>query len=530
MNLLSVKDLSISFHQKNNDAHIVKNVSFDIGNCETVALVGESGSGKSLTAHAIMRLLPYPTAFHPQGQILFDERDLLALPMGAMRDIRGDKIGMIFQEPMSALNPLHTVEKQIGEVLSIHRKLSKNEIQDKVLTLLEQVHIPDPKNKLKAYPHQLSGGQRQRVMIAMALANKPTLLIADEPTTALDVTVQKEILDLLKELQQQYQMSILLITHDLGVVKYAADRMLVMNKGEIIERGSTQSVLEQPQEEYTKLLINSHPTGSPVEIDTNSDSDDIMKTEALCVRFALSKPLFGKCTDFFHALKQVNVKLKEGSTLGVVGESGSGKSTLAFAMLRLLPSEGGIRLNNTSICQLNEKELRPLRSDMQVVFQDPFASLSPRMSIKQIISEGLHLYESLSNEEIDQKVDDIMHEVGLDPKTKHRYPHEFSGGQRQRIAIARALILNPRVVFLDEPTSALDRAVQMQVIDLLRRLQKERKLSYIFISHDIHVIKALSHNIIVMKQGEVVEYGEANSVLTEPSHPYTQKLLSATLS
>ncbi|MGH1485484.1 MAG: ABC transporter ATP-binding protein [Cellvibrionaceae bacterium] len=532
MNILSVNDLSISFHQGNSDIDIVKNVSFDISSCETLALVGESGSGKSLTAHAIMRLLPYPVAFHPSGKIGFDEKDLLALPMSAMREIRGDQIGMIFQEPMSALNPLHNIEKQIGEVLTIHRKLSKQEVRKQVLTLLDQVHIPDPKGKLKAYPHQLSGGQRQRIMIAMALANKPKLLIADEPTTALDVTVQKEILDLLKELQQTYKMSILLITHDLGVVNYAADRVLVMNKGEIIERGETKSVFQQPKEDYTKLLINSQPSGSPVSLDKDSLQQPkiVMAAESLCVNFPISKPLFGKCKHFFHALKEIDLQLTEGSTLGIVGESGSGKSTLAFAMLRLLGSQGKIVLDGQAICELNQKQLRPLRCAMQVVFQDPFASLSPRMSIKQIISEGLHLHESLTAEQIEQKVNDIMHEVGLDPTSKHRYPHEFSGGQRQRIAIARALILNPRILFLDEPTSALDRAVQMQVIELLRKLQAERKLTYVFISHDIHVIKALSHNIIVMKQGEIVERGNADDVLQKPSHPYTQQLLSATLS
>ena len=529
--ILDVDNLSVSFHQGEQDVHIVKNVSFSIGECETVALVGESGSGKSLTAHSIMRLLPYPMAFHPSGAVTFDDKDLLSLPLKAMQDVRGAGIGMIFQEPMSALNPLHTVEKQIAEIIKIHqKKLSKDAVREKVLTLLQQVHIPSPEAKLKAYPHQLSGGQRQRVMIAMALANRPKLLIADEPTTALDVTVQKEILDLLKELQQQYQMSILLITHDLGVVNYIASKVLIMNQGEIIERGNTKEVFANPEHEYTKLLLDSAPNGDPVPLDNHVDSlPDIMATRALKVSFVKSKPLFGKPKDFFHALKGIDLQVKQGSTLGIVGESGSGKSTLAFAMLKLLASEGNIFLDGQAICSLDEKRVRPLRCDMQVVFQDPFASLSPRMSVKQIISEGLLLHEPLAAQDIDQRVQDIMTEVGLDPDTRHRYPHEFSGGQRQRISIARALILNPRVVFLDEPTSALDRAVQMQVIELLRKLQRERKLTYIFISHDIHVIRALSHLMIVMKEGEIVELGDAKDILNNPSHPYTQKLLSATL-
>lgn len=529
--IIDVDNLSVSFHQGENDLHIVKNVSFSVNECETVALVGESGSGKSLTAHSIMRLLPYPLAFHPSGQVHFDEKELLSLPLKAMQDVRGCGIGMIFQEPMSALNPLHTVEKQIAEIIKIHRKkLSKKEIKEQVLELLNQVHIPDPEAKLKAYPHQLSGGQRQRVMIAMALANRPKLLIADEPTTALDVTVQKEILDLLKELQQQYQMSILLITHDLGVVNYIADKVLIMNQGEIIERGNTADVFNNPEHDYTKLLINSAPSGEPVELSADIDGlPNIMEARSLAVSFVKSKPLFGKPKDFFYALKEVDVQVKQGSTLGIVGESGSGKSTLAFAMLKLLPSEGNIFLDGEAICSMDEKRIRPFRCDMQVVFQDPFASLSPRMSVKQIISEGLTLHESLSAEDTDQRVRDIMYEVGLDPETRHRYPHEFSGGQRQRISIARALILNPRIVFLDEPTSALDRAVQMQVIELLRKLQQERNLTYVFISHDIHVIRALSHSIIVMKEGEIVERGDAKMILDNPSHPYTQKLLSATL-
>ncbi len=564
---LSVNDLSISFQQGDKQVHIVKNISFDVEHNKTVALVGESGSGKSLTAHSIMRLLPYPLAFHPSGDIWFSSDwdicargaatdfvqkkheecdkciELLSHPLEAMMAIRGHDIGMIFQEPMSALNPLHTVEQQIGEAVNLgyfgtEKGLPKRAIRQRVLSLLDQVHIVDPESKLGAYPHQLSGGQRQRVMIAMALANRPKLLIADEPTTALDVTVQKEILDLLKELQQKYKMSILLITHDLGVVKYLADHVFVMQQGEIVEQGDTHSVLNHPQNDYTKLLMNSWPKGEPVELKAN-DCPVVVETKHLNVIYNKNKPLFGKCKDFFLALENVNFKLQEGRTLGVLGESGSGKSTLALAILKLIDSNGTIELEGRDISKLNDKQVRPLRSRMQVVFQDPFSSLSPRMSAKQIISEGLHLQNlatkndasknKLSEADIDKMVDDIMHEVGLNPDTKHRYPHEFSGGQRQRIAIARAFILNPNLVFLDEPTSALDRAVQMQVINLLRKLQAQRKLSYIFISHDIHVIKAMSHEIMVIKNGEVVEYGDAKSVLENPEHPYTQKLLKATL-
>lgn len=528
--ILSVNDLSISFHQGEVESHVVKKVSFDLQECETLALVGESGSGKSLTAHSIMRLLPYPMAFHPSGSVEFNNKDLLKISPKSMGSIRGNQIGMIFQEPISALNPLHTIEKQIAEVLKIHRGLNPRQAQEETLKLLHKVRIREPETKLKAYPHQLSGGQRQRVMIAMALANSPKLLIADEPTTALDVTVQKDILDLLVELKNEKQMSVLLITHDLGVVRYIADRVLVMKNGEIIEHGETQTLLNTPKEDYTKLLINSHPSSLPLDLPAPLDElSTVMSAQSLCVTFPRSKPLFGKCKNFFDALKNIDLTIQTGSTLGIVGESGSGKSTLAFAMLRLLSSKGGIFLDGQAIHKLKEKALRPLRSNMQVVFQDPFSSLSPRMCIRDIISEGLELHHNFNRSEIDHKVDQIMREVDLDPIMKHRYPHEFSGGQRQRIAIARALILNPRVIFLDEPTSALDRAVQLQVLDLLKRLQQDRKLTYVFISHDMHVIRAISHKVIVLKDGEIVEQGLAEKVLQQPQHSYTQKLLSATL-
>ncbi|MGS2716836.1 ABC transporter ATP-binding protein [Eionea flava] len=536
--LLNIQDLSISFRQGAVDTHIVKSVDLQVRHHQTVALVGESGSGKSLTAHAIMRLLPYPCAFHPSGNIVFDQCDLLSLPLTKMTHIRGNRIGMIFQEPMSALNPLHTVEQQISEVLHVHQvndkqqvlvKLSKKILHEQVITLLKQVKIPNPESKMNAYPHELSGGQRQRVMIAMALANRPQLLIADEPTTALDVTVQKDILDLLKQLQKKYEMGLLLITHDLGVVKYMADHVYVMKQGEIVEQGNTLHILNHPEHDYTKQLINSEPSGQPVQLEDNDTSSPLLCTRDLQVSFPLSKPLFGRCKNFFHALNHVDIELYEGATLGVLGESGSGKSTLALAVLRLVQSEGSINYNDINISSLSEKAFKPYRCEMQIVFQDPFSSLSPRMSVQQIISEGLHLQRNMDESQIDQAVIAIMQEVGLEPEMRHRYPHEFSGGQRQRISIARALIVNPRLLFLDEPTSALDRTVQMQVIELLRKLQKTRKLSYVFISHDISVVKALSHQIIVIKNGKIVEQGDADTVLNTPSHPYTKTLLSAAL-
>ena len=530
MSLLHVEDLSIAFHQGKHVSPIVNTISFDIAPSETLALVGESGSGKSLTAYSIMRLLPYPAAFHPSGKIIFDDKDLLALPLSAMREIRGNRIGMIFQEPMTALNPLHSVEKQIGEVIRLRHKVTPKQCREKVLALLDKVRITDPQAKLKAYPHQLSGGQRQRVMIAMALANQPQLLIADEPTTALDVTVQKNILMLLKELQQEYQMGVLLITHDLGVVSAMADRMLVMQRGQLVEQGETQALLNKPQQDYTKQLLNREPRGNPIPLGDNVDDlSPIMSTRSLGVSVPTHKPFWGKA-QHVTILSDITLQLTEGSTLGIVGESGSGKSTLALAMLKLISATGDLYFAGKPIAHLKENALRSLRSDIQIVFQDPFASLSPRMTVKQIISEGLYLHYPAQKDENDAKIAKIMHEVGLDPSTQDRYPHEFSGGQRQRIAIARALILNPRVVFLDEPTSALDRAVQAQVIELLRALQRTRKLTYVFISHDMQVIKALSHRIIVMKSGVIVEQGDASKVLSQPSDPYTKTLISSTLS
>lgn len=520
--LLSVKDLSVSF----GTSQVVKHISFDIHPGETLALVGESGSGKSVTAHSILQLLP-KSAHHPSGQVFFEGKDTLKLAEPGIRGLRGNRIGMIFQEPMTALNPLHTVEKQISEILQIHRGLNKQQCKETTLELLKRVKIPDPEQRLNNYPHELSGGQRQRIMIAMALANEPDLLIADEPTTALDVTVQKQIMELLEELKSQSDMAILLITHDLAVVRHFADRVCVMHQGQLVETNTCESLFRDPQAQYTQELLESTPKGGPTEI--TSEPEATISTCGLAVKFPLHKPLFKKPSRFLHALNPCDITINRGQTLGVVGESGSGKSTLAMAILRLIGSEGAIDFQGERLDQLRQKELIALRRKIQVVFQDPFASLSPRMSIAQIIAEGLRVHEQLTPEQIDERVVAVMKTVELDPETRHRFPHEFSGGQRQRVAIARAVILEPEVIFLDEPTSALDRAVQVQVIDLLRKLQRELGLTYVFISHDIPIVKAISHQVLVLKAGDIVERGDAASVLNSPQHPYTQELLASAL-
>lgn len=525
--LLRVQNLSVSFGR--DAAPIVHNVSFQLNKGEALALVGESGSGKSVTAHAIMRLLPYPFAWHPpESEIWFDGQQLLQMPEKAMNHLRGNRIGMIFQEPMTALNPLHTVEKQIGEVLRLHNDIRGDALRSAVLEQLERVRIPDPASKLRAYPHELSGGQRQRVMIAMALANKPELLIADEPTTALDVTVQKQIMELLRDLQRELGMAMLLITHDLGVVRHFSDRVAVMRRGELVEQNTREALFANPQHEYTRHLLESEPRGEPLSV--SLDAPVIMRAKELTVKFPKEKPFFRAPRKFLLAVDQANIQVQKGSTLGIVGESGSGKSTLAMALLRLVGSSGEIRLDDMPIQHLNQRELRPLRSRIQVVFQDPFASLSPRMTVQQIIAEGLEIHKkSASAAENEAAVIKALQDVGLDPETRHRYPHEFSGGQRQRIAIARALVLNPELIFLDEPTSALDRAVQVQVIDLLRDLQARYQLSYVLISHDLKVIRALSHLVLVMRAGKIVESGAADEILNNPQQAYTQELLAASL-
>jgi microcin C transport system ATP-binding protein len=525
--LVSVGDISVDFRGgAGNVVHAVKNVSFDIGKAETVALVGESGSGKTVTALSILRLLPYPAASHPSGVIRFKGEDLMALPLDGLRHVRGNQISMIFQEPMTSLNPLHTIEQQIGEVLKIHRGLSNSAAQARVLDLLNKVGIEDPKGRLDSYPHQLSGGQRQRVMIAMALANEPDLLIADEPTTALDVTIQAQILDLLLKLKSEFNMAMLLITHDLGIVRKMADRVCVMTNGEIVERGVTRDIFASPQHPYTKHLLASEPKGTPPAADPKAPT--ILEAKDLRVWFPIKRGFMRHTVGHIKAVDGIDLEVKEGQTLGVVGESGSGKTTLGLALLRLVSSDGPIIYLGDRIDGYDSKKMRPLRRDMQIVFQDPYGSLSPRLSIAQIIEEGLLIQKpDMDRTERRARVSKALKEVGLDPAAQDRYPHEFSGGQRQRIAIARALVLEPKFLILDEPTSALDVSVQAQIVDLLRDLQKRYKLAYLFISHDLKVVRALANDIIVLRHGKVVEQGPARTVFAEPKTDYTKALLAA---
>ena len=524
--LIDVKDLSVDFRSGDTLTHAVKHVSFAIGDAETVALVGESGSGKTVTALSILRLLPYPAASHPSGTILFKGENLLTLSPPALRQIRGNKISMIFQEPMTSLNPLHTIERQVGEVLKIHRGLSDRAARERVLDLLDKVGIDDPKGRLDCYPHQLSGGQRQRVMIAMSLANEPDLLIADEPTTALDVTIQAQILELLSKLKAEFNMAMLLITHDLGIVRKMADRVCVMNNGEIVERGTMADIFAAPKHPYTKHLIASEPKGSPPA--ANPKAKTILEAKDLRVWFPIKRGFLRHVVGHIKAVDGIDLTVKDGQTLGVVGESGSGKTTLGLALLRLISSEGPIVYLGNRIDGYDSKRMRPLRRHMQIVFQDPYGSLSPRLSIGQIIEEGLSIQNpTLTREERVARVDQALREVGLDPKWRDRYPHEFSGGQRQRIAIARALVLEPKFLILDEPTSALDVSVQAQIVDLLRELQRRHKLAYLFISHDLKVVRALANSIIVLRYGKVVEQGPARTVFAKPKTDYTKALLAA---
>ena len=525
--LVSAEGLSVDFRGgAGNVVHAVKNVSFDIGKAETVALVGELGSGKTVTALSILRLLPYPAASHPSGVIRFKGEDLMALPLDGLRHVRGNQISMIFQEPMTSLNPLHTIEQQIGEVLKIHRGLSNSAAQARVLDLLNKVGIEDPKGRLNSYPHQLSGGQRQRVMIAMALANEPDLLIADEPTTALDVTIQAQILDLLLKLKSEFNMAMLLITHDLGIVRKMADRVCVMTNGEIVERGQTRDIFASPRHPYTKHLLASEPKGTPPAADPKAPT--ILEAKDLRVWFPIKRGFMRHTVGHIKAVDGIDLEVKEGQTLGVVGESGSGKTTLGLALLRLVSSDGPIIYLGDRIDGYDLKKMRPLRRDMQIVFQDPYGSLSPRLSIAQIIEEGLLIQKpDMDRTERRARVSKALKEVGLDPAAQDRYPHEFSGGQRQRIAIARALVLEPKFLILDEPTSALDVSVQAQIVDLLRDLQKRYKLAYLFISHDLKVVRALANDIIVLRHGKVVEQGPARTVFAEPKTDYTKALLAA---
>jgi microcin C transport system ATP-binding protein len=524
--LLSVKDLSVVFHQGAKESLAVNHISFDIMPGEIVALVGESGSGKSVSAASILKLLPYPAASHPSGKILFEGRDVMALNERDLRKVRGNDITMIFQEPMTSLNPLHSIEQQIGEILELHQTVTGEAARQKTLELLRQVGIREPERRLAAYPHELSGGQRQRVMIAMALANRPKLLIADEPTTALDVTVQAQILELLAGLKTQHGMSMLFITHDLGIVRKFADRVCVMTKGEIVETGPVADIFDHPQHAYTKKLLAAEPKGEPPKADTSKPV--VMQGQEIRVWFPIKAGFLRRVVDHVKAVDGVDLTLRAGQTLGVVGESGSGKTTLGLALARLISSKGRISFIGSDINGYSFKAMRPLRDRLQVVFQDPFGSLSPRMSISDIIAEGLKVHErGLSAKQRDERVCWALEEVGLDVSTRWRYAHEFSGGQRQRIAIARAMVLKPRFVMLDEPTSALDMSVQAQVVDLLRDLQTRHDLAYLFISHDLKVVKALANDIIVMRAGKVVEQGAAEEVFRAPKQDYTKALLAA---
>ena len=522
--LLSIRDLHVDFRQGEGVVQAVRGVSFHVSAGETVALVGESGSGKSVTALSVLGLLP--PGGRARGQVLFKGRNLLGAPEAELRAVRGGDISMIFQEPMTSLNPLHTIERQVSEVLIVHRGLSRKEARARVVDLLEQVGIDDPAGRLGAYPHQLSGGQRQRVMIAMALANEPDLLIADEPTTALDVTVQAQILDLLLELQSRLGMAMLFITHNLGIVRKMADTTFIMTAGEIVERGRTADIFTNPRHSYTRHLLSAEPKGEPPA--ARPEAELIVKADDLKVWFPIKRGLFRRTVGYIKAVDGVDIALREGETLGIVGESGSGKSTLGLAVLRLISSTGRVVFLGRDIQALSGKALRPLRRDMQIVFQDPYGSLSPRMPVGEIVAEGLRVHNrGLSAKDLDERVERALREVGLDPGTRFRYPHEFSGGQRQRIAIARAIVLEPKLLVLDEPTSALDMSVQAQVVDLLRDLQRAKGLSYLFISHDLKVVRALANAVIVLRAGRIVEQGSAEDIFSSPQQDYTKALMAA---
>jgi len=524
--ILDVRNLSIAFTQGGETSTAVDQISFHINPGETLALVGESGSGKSVSALSTLKLLPYPAASHPTGEIFFEGKDILKASEAELRAVRGNDVTMIFQEPMTSLNPLHTIEQQITEVLKLHKGMDARQGAARTLELLHQVGIQEPEKRLSAYPHQMSGGQRQRVMIAMALANEPKLLIADEPTTALDVTVQAQILKLLKELQISHGLAMLFITHDLGIVRKIADRTCVMQNGKIVEHGVTHEIFDNPQHDYTQHLLSAEPKGQPPKADLTAPV--VLQGENIKVWFPIKKGFMRKTVDHVKAVDGIDLVLREGQTLGVVGESGSGKTTLGMALTRLIPSEGRIVFFGEDVNQKTFREMRAFRDRMQVVFQDPYGSLSPRMSVAEIVAEGLRIHEPhLNHEERDARVIKALGETGLDPETRHRYPHEFSGGQRQRIAIARAVVLEPKFIMLDEPTSALDMSVQAQVVDLLRDLQKKRGLAYMFISHDLKVVRALANEVIVMRSGKVVEQGTADQIFGAPKTEYTKALMAA---
>ncbi|MBF0391142.1 MAG: ABC transporter ATP-binding protein [Alphaproteobacteria bacterium] len=526
MTLLSVADLSVSFGHGEAETRAVDRVSFTLDKGQTLALVGESGSGKSVTALSLMQLLPYPAAWHPSGSILFAGRELVGAPEPVMRDVRGDRIAMVFQEPMTSLNPLHSIARQVGEVLEVHRGLSGKALRNRIVELLRLVGLPEAEDRLGALPHELSGGQRQRVMIAMALANEPDILIADEPTTALDVTIQAQILKLLDDLKRRFGMALLLITHDLGIVRKMADTVCVMSRGQIVEHGPAATVFRAPAHEYTQRLLAAEPRGKP-----NRPADDapvVMEARDLKVWFPIKGGVLRRVVGHVKAVDGISLAVREGHTVGVVGESGSGKTTLGLALLRLLNSDGPVVFLGREIQTMSAGALRPMRREMQMVFQDPYGSLSPRLSVGQILEEGL-LVHRLGGDAAGRRevIGQALDEVGLDPATQDRYPHEFSGGQRQRIAIARALVLKPRFVVLDEPTSALDVSVQAQIVDLLRDIQARHRLAYLFISHDLRVVRALADDLIVMKDGKVVETGRADQIFQAPREAYTRALIAA---
>ncbi len=520
--LLEIKKLNITFEFNDQVVNAVKDSSFKVNKGECLAIVGESGSGKSVTALAIMKLIRSNSQLRISGSAEYEKKNLLNLDEFSLQNIRGKKISMIFQEPMTSLNPLHTIEKQISECFGIEEKLNR----EKCIKLLNEVGIENPQQRLSHFPHQLSGGQRQRVMIAMAIANNPDLLIADEPTTALDVTIQKQILDLLNKLRKKYKMSLLLITHDLGIVKKIADRVCVMEKGKIVEQNATSKVFSQPKHNYTKKLISSKPREKKIRKNNNGI---ILSVKNFSVYYKNTSNFFFKNkNDTFQAVKNLSFEIAKGETLGIVGESGSGKSSIAQALIKLIDSEGKFFFKNKNISNLNEKEFRSYRKNIQIIFQDPFASLSPRLTVQDIVSEGLEVhFKEKSKEEMIDLTKQIINDVGLDSSMLSRYPHEFSGGQRQRIAIARALILNPELIILDEPTSALDMTVQSQIVDLLLKLQKKNNLTYIFISHDLKIVKALSDKIMVMKSGEIIEFEEKRKIFSKPKNEYTKQLLSS---
>ncbi len=526
--LLSVNNLHVSFGHGDDEFKAVKGVSFTVDRGETLAIVGESGSGKSVTALSIMRLLAYPRAHHPAGSIQFNGEELLTASEARIRQLRGNEVAMIFQEPLNSLNPLHTIEQQIAEVVMLHKPCSKIKARERVIELLNLVGLTaaTTDERLKSLPYEFSGGQQQRIMIAMALANEPKLLIADEPTTALDVTVQAQVLDLLKDLQQKLGMGLLLISHDLGVVRRMADHICVMTHGEMVESSTTEKLFNSPQHPYTKKLLSAEPSGTPIV--RNESSHELLSTDNLRVWYPIKKGLLKRTVAHIKAVDGISLKIRKGQTLGVVGESGSGKSTLGRAIIRLESSQGEIQFNGSKLNTLNSKGMRPFRNRIQMVFQDPFGSLSPRLSVGQIIEEGLQVHQpQLSHSERGKLINTALKEVGLDAEMANRYPHEFSGGQRQRIAIARALVLKPELIILDEPTSALDRTVQSQITDLLRDLQQRHNLSYLFISHDLAIVRALSHDLVVMKEGKVVEQGVAEQVFAEPRERYTKDLMAA---